>query len=258
MLESAPRYNFENSPGSRVAEELAWMAEISRELGRPFSFNLQQIRSLGQHYREVLELATQANATGSQLRPQITPRSVGVLFSFAANTLIDDLPSFQQLLGLDLAGRLAGIRDPQLRSRLIEEGSSKSVDPFEIMFLMSAEGSAQYVYSEEDSLAGIARRTGVTPVEAYLHAMDQSDGAAIVNWPVMNEQEDAIREMVLSPVSIMGLADAGAHATQIMDASQPTYFLSHWVRDEQVMSIEEGIRRLTSDTASFIGYRGQP
>ncbi len=255
VLESAPRYNFENSPGSRVAEELAWMAEISRVLGRPFSFNLQQIRSLGNHYREVLELATQANATGAQLRPQITPRSVGVLFSFAANTLIDDLPSFQQLLGLDLAGRLAGIRDPQLRARLIEEGSSKSVDPFEIMFLMSAEGSAQYVYSEEDSLAGIARRTGVTPVEAYLHAMDQSDGAAIVNWPVMNEQEDAIREMVLSPVSIMGLADAGAHATQIMDASQPTYFLSHWVRDEKIMSIEEGIRRLTSDTASFIGYR---
>ena len=255
VLESAPRYNFENSPGSRVAEELAWMAEISRVLGRPFSFNLQQIRSLGNHYREVLELATQANATGSQLRPQITPRSVGVLFSFAANTLIDDLPSFQQLLGLDLAGRLAGIRDPQLRARLIEEGSSKSVDPFEIMFLMSAEGSAQYVYSEEDSLAGIARRTGVTPVEAYLDAMDRSDGAAIVNWPVMNEQEDAIREMVLSPVSIMGLADAGAHATQIMDASQPTYFLSHWVRDEQIMSLEEGIRRLTSDTASFIGYR---
>ena len=255
VLESAPRYNFENSPGSRVAEELAWMAEISRVLGRPFSFNLQQIRSLGNHYREVLELATQANATGAQLRPQITPRSVGVLFSFAANTLIDDLPSFQQLLGLDLAGRLAGIRDPQLRARLIEEGSSKSVDPFEIMFLMSAEGSAQYVYSEEDSLAGIARRTGVTPVEAYLDAMDRSDGAAIVNWPVMNEQEDAIREMVLSPVSIMGLADAGAHATQIMDASQPTYFLSHWVRDEKIMSIEEGIRRLTSDTASFIGYR---
>jgi N-acyl-D-aspartate/D-glutamate deacylase len=85
--------------------------------------------------------------------------------------------------------------------------------------------------------------------------MDRSEGKSIVNWPVMNEREDAIKEMVLSPVSIMGLADAGAHATQIMDASQPTYFLSHWVRDEQVVSLEEGIRRLTSDTASFIGYR---
>jgi N-acyl-D-aspartate/D-glutamate deacylase len=53
----------------------------------------------------------------------------------------------------------------------------------------------------------------------------------------------------------MGLADAGAHATQIMDASQPTYFLSHWVRDRGVLTLEEGVRRLTSDTASFIGYR---
>ena len=258
VLESAPRYNFENSPGSRVAEELAWMAEISRELGRPFSFNLQQIRSLGDHYREVLELAAEANAAGAQLRPQITPRSVGVLFSFAANTLIDDLPSFQPLLGLDLAGRLAGIRDPQLRARLIEEGSTKSQGSFEIMYLMEAvgsTGSAQYVYSEKDSIAGIALRTGVSPVEAYLDEMDRSEGKSIVNWPVMNEREDAIKEMVLSPVSIMGLADAGAHATQIMDASQPTYFLSHWVRDEQVVSLEEGIRRLTSDTASFIGYR---
>ena len=258
VLESAPRYNFENSPGTRVAEELAWMAEISRELGRPFSFNLQQIRSLGDHFREVLELATEANATGAQLRPQITPRSVGVLFSFAANTLIDDLPSFQQLVGLDVAGRLAGIRDPQLRARLIEEGSSKPEGSFEIMYLMRAvgsSGSAQYVYADEDSIAGIARSRGVSPVEAYLDEMDRSDGRAIVNWPVMNEREDAIKEMVLSPVSILGLADAGAHATQIMDASQPTYFLSHWVRDEQVVSIEEGVRRLTSDTASFIGYR---
>ena len=51
----------------------------------------------------------------------------------------------------------------------------------------------------------------------------------------------------------MGLADAGAHATQIMDASQPTFFLSHWVRDRGLFGIEEGIRRITSDTASLIG-----
>ena len=73
VLESAPRYNLENQPGSRVEEELAWMAEISRSLGRPFSFNLQQIRDMGDHYRQVMELAEQANDNGSQLRPQITP-----------------------------------------------------------------------------------------------------------------------------------------------------------------------------------------
>jgi N-acyl-D-aspartate/D-glutamate deacylase len=253
VIESAPRYNLENQPGDRVDEELAWMAELSRVLGRPFSFNLQQIRSLDDHYRRVLELSAQANESGAQLRPQITPRSVGVLFSFAANTLIDDLPTFQPLKALDLEGRLAAIRDPQVRERLVEEGRAKPDGPFEIMYLMPAD-DVRYVYGEQDSIAAIARRAGVGPVEAYLHEMDRSDGRSIVNWPVMNEQEDAIEELVTSPVTIMGLADAGAHATQIMDASQPTYFLAHWVRDRGVLPLEEGVRRLTSDTASFIGY----
>ena len=84
--------------------------------------------------------------------------------------------------------------------------------------------------------------------------MDESDGRSVVNWPVMNQDFDAIGELITSPVTIMGLADAGAHATQIMDASQPTYLLSHWVRDRGVLSLEEGVRRLTSDTAGFIGY----
>ncbi len=98
-----------------------------------------------------------------------------------------------------------------------------------------------------------AAAQGVSPVEWYLDALDRTDGAAIANWPVLNQDFDAIAELMQSPVTVMGLADAGAHATQIMDASQPTFFLSHWVRDEGLFGIEEGVRRLTSDTASLIG-----
>ncbi|MBK6439688.1 MAG: amidohydrolase family protein [Candidatus Microthrix sp.] len=70
----------------------------------------------------------------------------------------------------------------------------------------------------------------------------------------MNQDSGAIEEMLTDPTTILGLADTGAHATQIMDASQPTYLLSHWVRDRGVLSLQEAIRRLTSDTADFIGY----
>ena len=254
VLELAPRYNEEQGSTSRVDEELGWMAELSRATGRPFSFNLQQIRSLGQHYRRVLELSEQANDDGADLHPQITPRSVGVLFSFAANTLVDDLPSFQPLKGLDLAGRLAALRDPEVRARLVDEGRTKPVEPFESMYLMRADAPARYTYAEADSIAGLARAAGVTPVEAYLDAMDASDGRSVVNWPVMNQDEDAIEELLTSPVTVLGLADGGAHATQIMDASQPTYVLSHWVRDTGVLSLEEAVRALTSQTADFIGF----
>ena len=256
VLESAPRYNEEAGSVSRVDEELGWMAEISRRLGRPFSFNLQQISSLGDHYRRVIELCEEANRTGAQLRPQITPRSVGVLFSLAANTLIDDLPSFAPLADAGLAERLGALRDPDVRAQLVREGADKPVEPYERMFLM-APGEARYTYGPEDSIAAIARRHGITPIEAYIDAMVASDGRALVNWPVMNQLEDAIEELIVSPVTILGLADAGAHATQIMDASQPTYLLAHWARDQGLITVEEAVRMLTSDTASFIGYTGR-
>ena len=84
------------------------MADLSRELGRPFSFNLQQIGALGDHYRRVLQLAAEANESGAQLRPQITPRSVGVLFSLAGNTLLDDLPEHAQVIvGHDAFGHFS-------------------------------------------------------------------------------------------------------------------------------------------------------
>jgi N-acyl-D-aspartate/D-glutamate deacylase len=252
VLESAPRYNLPNVPGDRVDEELAWMAEISRRTGRPFCFNLQQISSLGDHYRRVIELSEQANATGAQLRPQMTPRSVGVLFSLDASSLIDDLPSFQPYKDAPLADKVAALRDPEVRARLLEEGADKA---FAGMYLMPADAPASYAHTDEESMTGVAAARGVSPVEAYIDELVRSEGKSVVNWPVMNQDHSAIEHMVRSDVTIMGLADAGAHATQIMDASQPTWFLSHWVRDQGVLSLEEGVRRLSSDTADFIGYR---
>ena len=38
-----------------------------------------------------------------------------------------------------------------------------------------------------------------------------------------------------------------------MDASQPTYFLTHWVRERGRWTLEEAVRRLTSDTAELFG-----
>lgn len=255
VLECAPRYNEVDGSTWRVDEEMAWIAEVSRRYGVGFSFNLMQMRSMGDHYRRVVELAEQANAAGANLRPQTTPRGIGILFSLAANTLVDDLPSFQPLKALDLAGRLAAIRDPEVRARLEAEGADKAVEPFERMYLMRPEHGAVYEYGPSDSIAAEAAAAGRTPVAHYLAVLDETDGAAVANWPVLNEDFSAIEELLRSPVTIMGLADAGAHATQIMDASQPTFFLSHWVRDRGTLTIEDAVRRLSSDTASFIGFR---
>ena len=253
VLECAPRYNETDGSTSRAEAEMEWIADLSRTLGRPFTFNLAQMRSLGDHYRRVLELAEAANRTGAQLRPQTTPRGIGVLFALAANTPIDHFPSYRSLRELDAAGRLQALRDPETRRRIVADEGDTSA--FDRMYLMVPDTGAVYHYGSEDSIGAQARRLGVSPVEYYLDTLVATDGKAVVNWPVLNENFDAIDELLQSPVTIMGLADAGAHATQIMDASQPTFFLSHWVRDRGTMSLEEGVRRITSDTADFVGYR---
>ena len=113
VLECAPRYNETDGATSRVDEEMAWIGELSRTLGRPFTFNLMQMRSLGRPLPPRARARRPTpTAAGAQLRPQTTPRGIGVLFSLAANTPIDHLPSFAPVRALDTAGRLAAIRDP--------------------------------------------------------------------------------------------------------------------------------------------------
>ncbi len=97
------------------------------------------------------------------------------------------------------------------------------------------------------------QRRGVSPAEAFIDLSLETDGAAAVNFPFLNQSLDAVATMLGNKTVVMGLADAGAHVGQIMDASQPTFFLTYWVREKGLCSIEEGVRRLTSDTAGLFG-----
>ena len=81
----------------------------------------------------------------------------------------------------------------------------------------------------------------------------ETRGRVLFNFPFLNQTMDAVEAMLHHPSIMIGLADAGAHVGMIMDASLPTFFLAHWVRERGDFTIEDGIRRLTSDTAAVFG-----
>jgi N-acyl-D-aspartate/D-glutamate deacylase len=70
---------------------------------------------------------------------------------------------------------------------------------------------------------------------------------------VANNNEDDVAELLLDPHMVMGLSDAGAHASQLCDACQATYLLGRWVREKQALSLEQAIRMLTSRPAEVFG-----
>jgi N-acyl-D-aspartate/D-glutamate deacylase len=252
IFEGAPRFSQADGVTPRIEEELDLFAAVSRASGRRTTFNLSTLGSLPGHWKVVLERSQAANATGAQLRPQTTPRAIGVLFSLAASTPWDRLPSWAALRDLDLAARLAAVRDASRRAVLIAEADAAG-GGIDELYLMTPERGARYELDPDNRLGVHAARSGRSPAAEFLALVDRFDGAVILNWPVQNTDFAAIEAMLDDPNIIMGLADAGAHATQIMDASQATFFLQHWVVERKYFTIEEGVRRITSDTAGFLG-----
>ena len=252
IFEGAPRFTHADGKTPRVEDETEMFIAVARASGARTTFNLSTLGSVPGHWRSVLDDAATANSQGLHIRPQTTPRAIGVLFSLAASTPWDRSPSWGGLQACSTAQRLAALRDPAQRAALIADGEAlgRGIDE---LYVMTPERGARYELDPTNTLVARSARNGRSPVGEFVELCLQFDGAVILNWPVQNGDFAAIEAMLNDPNIIMGLADAGAHATQIMDASQATYFLQHWVREREHFTIEEGIRRITSDTASFLG-----
>lgn len=240
----------EGLPKTRA--EMAMLGEISRRNGRPVSFGLVSSLRRPELYSAVVEMAHEQNDAGAMIRPQTTCRGIGVIYH-----LLNRLPfrneAWRQVMGLPPEQRLAAISDPTRRAELAD---CELASPADRMWILP-DGDARYDCRDEDNLATIAARAGVTPAEAFIDRCIANDGHVNLNYPILNESFDAVQAMLDDPMITLGLADAGAHVGQIMDSSQPTFFLTYWVRERERWPLEEAIRRLTSDTADLFGITGR-
>lgn len=253
VVEVAPRFDGDGPVDPRVDAELAWMERVSRAVGCAVTFNLTQTREQGLHFRQAVALTKAANARGARIRPQTSVRYIGLLTGICHRTPFDAHPAWQELQSLEVDERLAVLHDPARRALLVEAARADRAGLDAFYLLNGPDGTARYDCTPDRSLVAVADARGVTPVEAFVELTLETDGALLLSWPLLNQQTDAIAEMLAEPIVMLGLADAGAHVGQTMDASAPTSLLTYWVRERGLMPIEEAIRRLTADTASVFG-----
>jgi N-acyl-D-amino-acid deacylase len=107
------------------------------------------------------------------------------------------------------------------------------------------------------SIADIASARGVDPPDALLDLALEDGLETLFDFPVFNQDPDAVRPLVTDPRFLIGLSDGGAHVDQLCDAGYATYLLGKWVRQWQALTLEEGVRRLTSEVADFFGIPGR-
>jgi len=176
-----------------------------------------------------------------------------MLLGLATRTPFDRAPSWKELRSAVNGRKLQMVRDAAFRQTLITEADVHGT-PFDLteVFVLPS-GAARYDNDPATSLAAIAVERGVSPAAAFIELVLETDGELVMNMPFLNQDLAAVEAMLDDPLVTLGLADAGAHVGQIMDASQPTFLLTYWVRERQRWSIEEAVRRLTSDTADLFG-----
>ncbi len=252
-----------DTPHGSWTDELTVLRRILGPSARTAMFTLGQGSRDPDDWRGALEIVHRANADGQSIRPQVFPRPIGIVIGhgLSANPFMDR-PSYKRL-PQDLPARMAALRDPDMRRRILGEASDGGMTPlqamsndFDRMFLLG--DPPDYEPKPDDSIAARARRMGITPHELAYDLLLEDDGHAMLYVAVGNYGQgtlDPIREMMLDRSTLLGLGDGGAHYGMICDASFPTFMLTHWVRDRAKgrLPLEWVVNALSREPARAVG-----
>ncbi len=234
--------------------------------GRPLSVTVLQRNRDPDGWREVMDMLDGAVADGLPMRAQITPRPLGTLFGLdTGRHPFSYHPSYRAIEDKPLAERVALMRDPGLRAKLLSEKPENDipslvarVQNFEYMFPFG--DPPNYAPSREDCVAAMAEAQGRSPFEIVYDLLLEDDGHAMLFAPnsgIANYNFNACFELLQNPNTVVGLADGGAHVAHISDTSFPTFLLSYWGRDrpEGTLDLGKMVARLTTDPAEVVGLK---
>ena len=229
-------------------------AAIQQRTGRPVSWTALLGGMLGPDgHRAVLEQSAALQARGVRVIPQVSCRPLMIEFDLAAPFPLESMSVMQPVSRADREGKKRIYADPAFRRALRDRlDGGRMVGRFRDMEITHHPPEPALV---ERRLGAVAAERGVHPVELALDLALASDLETRFRLAVLNTDETVVAELLRHPATMIGLSDAGAHASQLCDACAPTELLGKWVREKAVLSLEEGVRRLTSEPAEVFGIR---
>ncbi len=230
------------------------MAEAS---GRPLSISVAQADVRPQKWRSLMAAIAEGNERGLAVTAQVAARPVGLLLGLQATiNPLDSSATARELKHLPLAERVARLSLPDVRAGVLAELGPGRLN-WERTFVLG--DPPDYEPGPERSVAALAAAAGVTATEYAFDELLADGGRGFLYIPFLNYSDgnlDAVREMLLSEHSVLGLADGGAHVGTICDASFPTTMLTHWVRDRTRgprLPLEHVVSKQTMRTARMVG-----
>jgi N-acyl-D-aspartate/D-glutamate deacylase len=191
----------------------------------------------------------------------VMPRPGDLRYTLKTAQHFDALPTWKNVMLLPLEMRKEAFRDPATRAKLHFEAVETPRDPsrvgeftrrWDLQFVFKP-ALAKNQHLKGKSVEQIAREQNKDVLDAFLELALEENLETEFERREVNCDEAAMKALLTSPYTVVGQSDGGAHVVFRTDYSYSTYLLSHWVRDKQIMSLEDAIRKLTFVSASLFG-----
>ncbi|GFG63470.1 amidohydrolase [Mycobacterium kubicae] len=250
-------------PAGGYQPVLQTVFDVAEDVGLPVTFTLVVANTGDPTWPDAINMVEKANAAGGDITAQLLPRPIGLIIGLqlTANPFVL-YPSYREIAHLPLAERVAEMRKPEVRARILAD---KPGHGHPILYVAQAwdwifplGDNPNYEPNPQDSIGARARARGVNPMEEAYDRLLDDDGRAmllVATSNLENNSLDTVGKLLHRDDVVLGLGDGGAHYGMICDASYSTYFLAHWARDRKSgrFSVAEAVRELTSVPARVAG-----
>ena len=183
------------------------------------------------------------------------------MLGFESSIAAAAVPAWHQMINGPAADKLRLLADPDWRARArhdwdhpLDEQNAFRAGSLHVLILSDSETGAGPI---DISLADLAAERALHPSDALADwVLANGIGSRYTKLSVtpaidVETMDARTRENFFDPHALIGGTDAGAHLKMFCGAGSNLYLLTHWVRDEQALSIEQGVHCMTARNADF-------
>jgi N-acyl-D-aspartate/D-glutamate deacylase len=243
------------------ASDLAIMRRMMAASQRPLSYCLVQMHNEPAAWQGYMDAITAMADEGFRIKAQVSSRFLGVFLGLRLmRNPFMRTPGYHEIEDLPFAERLARLREPERRARILAEMPG-DLSAMERTFIGACEGMYEFAGDYEPAtptrIGERARVLGVDPVALAYDILTAGEGDAVLCAPLANYAEGNsahIETMMRHPHTVPGNGDAGAHLGLIFDASMTTHLIARWSSvGRGTIPIERVVERLTRASAETVG-----
>jgi N-acyl-D-amino-acid deacylase len=209
-------------------------------------------------YKRNLEKLDEQRARGAKVFGQTMTRSFNINIRLSETSfLLYGMPSWNRIMQLPIAQRIAAFADRDARPKLVEDAERR-------LALLLRGSIVGEVYSKSNQefkgrrLTEIAKTTGkpISEVMLEIAVADDLQTEFQIN-DFIHADKDIVAQMLDHPSIHIGASDAGAHVAQFCGAGDTSDLLARFVREFGKLSLERAVHRITAEPADAWGIKNR-